>query len=508
MIYAQPNPEEAFTQTSPRLRPWRELAILGLLVMDLCWLAPWFRTLTPATYASPPLRVFLVFGLVLFSVNWSARLFNLANLRLDLRRLLLVVLVALFAWMSIHFLLGSQVQTVNQNWLQPPFVESDRGSGFIPDEFLVGLFVLILAWRGLGHAQEYIEPATVRRSFLIGLLMFLGYIFFNTIVTGETPGLFLYLFFLAGLLAMSTARISVVSSLRGGVRIPFDRSWFLGVVFGTAMLGFMASLIAWAFSDRLQILQLVGNLLIGLIGLLMVAAISPIIYLAQVIFQGSRLDPAIFQNFAKAVDDLRTTFAGLGGNFYELMDRLGVFEWGPVLKPFLLWSLLIVMALLVVGGMARWVLPEAETGGEERAALSGADLWRLFREGIQNRLRHLVDSLAGLAAARPGPAQLAAARIRRIYAQLMQLSGRLGKPRPLAITPLEFLPALKELFPGLEDELAAITKAYLRVRYGELPESQVELDQIESAWERVRLAGQQLVSQRERSARQGLLSRR
>ena len=93
-------------------------------------------------------------------------------------------------------------------------------------------------------------------------------------------------------------------------------------------------------------------------------------------------------------------------------------------------------------------------------------------------------------------------RIRRIYAELMDLSESLGVKRAPAETPLEFLPALAELFPGLESELHTITEAYLRVRYGEFPETRQEIDPVEVAWEGVRLQGQkQLELKRKQPAR-------
>ena len=88
---------------------------------------------------------------------------------------------------------------------------------------------------------------------------------------------------------------------------------------------------------------------------------------------------------------------------------------------------------------------------------------------------------------------LAAARIRRIYIQLMELCGDLGKSRPAALTPLEFLPVLMDLFPGFENDLQIITQAYLRVRYGELPETRMEVNQVEAAWAQINAHGKELL---------------
>jgi len=103
-----------------------------------------------------------------------------------------------------------------------------------------------------------------------------------------------------------------------------------------------------------------------------------------------------------------------------------------------------------------------------------------------------------------GPAQiLAAARIRQIYRQLMSLSKKLGRDRPTAATPLEFLPALITLFPGEADSLELITGAYLKVRYGEYPEMASEVDRVQAAWESIRRQGRKaLVARRQEKKRQ------
>jgi hypothetical protein len=81
---------------------------------------------------------------------------------------------------------------------------------------------------------------------------------------------------------------------------------------------------------------------------------------------------------------------------------------------------------------------------------------------------------------------MAAERIRNIYAQLLDLSEALGHSRPASITPLEFLPELEGQFPGQSVDLRVITLAYIDIRYGELPETQGQLEAVEKAWQRVR----------------------
>ena len=80
---------------------------------------------------------------------------------------------------------------------------------------------------------------------------------------------------------------------------------------------------------------------------------------------------------------------------------------------------------------------------------------------------------------------LAANSIRRIYAQMVASATRRGYPRADSDTPYEYLPALNESWPGKSAHIRTITEAYVRVHYGELPESSEELDAIRSAWEEI-----------------------
>jgi hypothetical protein len=73
----------------------------------------------------------------------------------------------------------------------------------------------------------------------------------------------------------------------------------------------------------------------------------------------------------------------------------------------------------------------------------------------------------------------------------LELAEELGCSRQEAQTPLEFLPVLERSLPGVADELAHITNAYVKVRYGQLPEDNQELVSIEGAWNKVGEAGKQ-----------------
>ncbi len=82
----------------------------------------------------------------------------------------------------------------------------------------------------------------------------------------------------------------------------------------------------------------------------------------------------------------------------------------------------------------------------------------------------------------------AAASIRRIYENMCRAAAAAGYPRLEAETPYEYLEALARTWPANTADSRLITEAFIRVRYGEFPETQAELDAIRAAWRQLESA--------------------
>jgi hypothetical protein len=80
----------------------------------------------------------------------------------------------------------------------------------------------------------------------------------------------------------------------------------------------------------------------------------------------------------------------------------------------------------------------------------------------------------------------AAASIRHIYQQMLALAADIGYPRGESETPFEFLPTLAEIWPENTADSQLVTQAFVKIRYGELPETEAELAAIKAAWQRLR----------------------
>jgi hypothetical protein len=494
--------QELTTLRIPQIRYWHELAIVSLMVMELSWLVPWYRALTPETYAVSIWRVFFVLFAIILLANCSTRAMNYLDLKLYIRRGVTVGLIVICIFVGLRLLLYENESLPLGDLISRPFNAFSDVRGLIPDEFLVILVVLLVYWRGMSLASKYVDPRSVRQNFYFGLGMYTAYIFINTVVSGESVGMMLYLFFVSALIALGSARIFTISQLRGGVTNPFDLRWFLGIFVTTLVVVGLAGFFAWLFSERTSIVGGIGGIVMGIFGVLVLILISPLIFLVER-FAASIPDASgAVQSVIDVLADLQNTFGGIANNLFDLFNIPGLLSWMQLLKPILLWSFVFAILFALLFSISRWFIQERRSLQDERESIiNRSDLIGIIRQAIKDRLDQLSQSLRGRTSLRSGQRWLAAAKIRRIYARLMELSSRLGKPRPPAYTPLEFLPTLEGLMPEGKEDIQVITEAYMRIRYGELPETDQEIDQVEEAWERVNALGKEAYSRMSKEER-------
>jgi len=107
---------------------------------------------------------------------------------------------------------------------------------------------------------------------------------------------------------------------------------------------------------------------------------------------------------------------------------------------------------------------------------------QILRKALQEGWAELVERF------RPVRRWQATERIRRAYARLLELSAARGQARLPSQTPLEFLPALVQAFPGKDAETNLITQAYLKIRYGQYPEILDDVQRVEDALARIQRA--------------------
>jgi hypothetical protein len=115
------------------------------------------------------------------------------------------------------------------------------------------------------------------------------------------------------------------------------------------------------------------------------------------------------------------------------------------------------------------------------AALLVEDLRQLVRGG-----RDRLTAALGLVERSGWRGLYAALTIRRIYVQMLRLAASQGYPRAASQTPYEYESTAARAFPAAAVEIHAITEAYVAVHYGEVPETDAEIQEIRACWERLK----------------------
>lgn len=456
------------------LRWWPQVAVLLLVVVELCWTLPWFFMVTQITTTAPLWATALILGAIMLA-SYAAG-YGLEALRL-MRNVQLAVLGVLLAVSLIaaeNLLLGQPVQSAASGLAR-----------LDPGAVLVLFFVIWMWWRGVSLSRGAIQPVIAWRRFELGILFFMGYIFIADRAGFIVPGFGVFLLFLySGLLAVIFARVSYVGIVKGVRKNPFDLRWSFsvgGILAATVALAVVAGgllsgqyrLLLDFLGEAIKLLIAVVIFILGIPGLLLSYVLGPLMPWLKSLLAARDAQP--YPDYPLELGNQLEVLRRQPPPLPEILQALCF--WGLIL---LLVVMLILRVRKTIGRRRDFEPPEPESL-LERGEAAG-----LLRKALQNAWQGVVARF------RPAQRMLVAARIRRIYSQLLELCAELDQPRLPQQTPNEFLPELGELFPAKSAEIQTITQAYVRVRYGELPEDDREMDAIENAWSQIQGEGRRL----------------
>jgi hypothetical protein len=474
-----------------------------IILMEVSWITPWFRSLTAETYAADVPRVFIILSCVILFSYILVRVMDYLHLKKSIRQGLMVIFLVVGSYVGIKTLLYAHESISLIGLISRPLRSFTDVKFLVPVEFIVIIAVSIGFWRGLSLAQGHIGPSSVLSDFYIGIVMFVVFVFFNTIVTGEKPGDFFFLFLFSSLIAICSARMTVVGMLRGGQVNRFNRPWFVGILFSALCIVGLAYLLGSIFSDQFS---WIGVIFLGLIGsfvVLLWVIINPIIAFIVTILTRLFQNSASISGLSDSLQKLNDLISGFGQKIFEQLSDswigMLISHWGPTIKAIILTAIVILVILGIVLWMAINLWRDRERRlieSEEKLNVQSGGLVRIFLEMLRQGWNRTLNSLEQLTNLRQRQRIRAALRIRQVYAELMELCESLGQPRPEAKTPLEFIPKIEGLFPEFNLDVDVITQAYLRVRYGQLPETKNEIEGVETAWKKLDAAGREMLSER------------
>ncbi len=480
-----------------------ELLYLSWALMDVALLTPFLMGIMRWTrYWQPGIVLMWLLVLMLFAFNLT-RLMSAIQLPPQHQQTVMALTLFLIIIITLPTFFHSGSPIFSFIWVSELLAAiNERGNGvWLRDVMVFGSIVLVWA-RGLQLARrEYsINRAGLRLRvgglILAPLVIWLA----NTQLLWDSSP-FILLFFLAGLTAVALIRAEEIEKDQSGQALALNPRWLTAVLLASLLTIFMAgtvaiivsgesanSVIGWlapvwnglrltgavAFTTLLfllvPILELVDVFTLWLNRLL--TAVLPWIqaqwaFLGKILgklFIDSRvpLDPSESQGGSNPLET-RYIFEGVEGLGFELSRN------AQIIIVLLAVALILLVALLV-SQLYRGTKMAVQRGGLARLA----DDDKLEDDGLLNRLLGRLGLLRDWQTA---------ASIRRIYRKMLHAAEANGYPRLDAETPYEFLKTLARVWPENHQETLLITAAYVKIRYGELPETEQELLEIKNAWQ-------------------------
>ena len=471
-------------QVASRFNPWNEIAGIGVAVIEASWLVLIFQSLNASAASTPTALVFFYFAFVFYAGFQMVRAFQQVRLMQNAARAVLLLSYVLLTWLGIRLLVPVETAAGFD-----PFTTSLRGlndiTTLIPARYWLIPILLWLFLRGSSAARKGVGTFAVQRHFRLGVIMFLLYSGLAFTAMRDLPGLGIFtIFMFATLLAMSAARVAILGRLRGGRRSPFSRSWFGGMSGAVAMtigVGFTAAMLTTG-----RFLIFYRQVLLGIFFGAVTITLSPFLFIlslyADTPVQSAPAPPPEVELPPWEQD-------GFSVEISESLSRQ-VDIIPPEYRPYFYWGLTALAILIVIGLFfgVRTMTRRRQAVELTEYVLQPGDWLSRFRKEMERRRKELQDAMFGSNALARGQQILAAARIRRIYAALIELAESFGAPRDPAQTPLEFMGVLQDRLTGARSDVQTITFAYLKIRYGELPERAEEVQAVELAWTKVQSA--------------------
>jgi hypothetical protein len=353
-------------------------------------------------------------------------------------------------------------------------------------DLAVFLFVMVAWWRGLRLAQmtPNIHQIGFRLRAAVLILAPLALILYATgRLWAATPYVLLY--FLAGLTAVALIRAEQIERERSGFAASLTPRWVVTIFLTSLLVVMTAGLIAAIISgDAITLLS--GRLAPIWTAFLATFAISlsTVIFLltpviSVIIWLLTRIADVISRIFGSSTFELGANGLGDLSNlqFFDGLVRGEGFNFTvpPTLSRTLVIGLMLGVAAVITFFLTRlFRQPPAATRSKTASHRPG-----MMAEPSSGLGERILERLGLMRRWRT------AASIRRIYSDMCHVAAEAGYARGMAQTPYEYLTTLSEAWPNNQPESRLITEAYIRVRYGEIPETEAELQTIKNAWQQL-----------------------
>lgn len=464
-----------------------ELIYLTWALMEVALLTPLLLSMFNWTRYWPPDQVaFWLLLLLLLPFN-LIRLMSLLGLPTERQRWVMTGALLLTTFISLRTLLHDPTSLFDMRWLGDFYRSlAEEGSQLWTRDILLFLTITFVWWRGI--RLTYHTPVIDRA----GLRLRVGGLVLAPLVIWIAADLqlrnvlpFILLFFTAGLTTIALIRAEQTENERSGQAASLTPQWVgsiliiaLAVVFTAALLATMISgqppeiIAAWVAPVWLSV-RLAGTAVFTTV----IYVASPIINLFTWILQGiiallSGLLSGAMQALQEAAPQIvPAATPDLLPEATEAVESAGASDGTKIIIILLMLAviLLVTLALSRLFRQATMAIRQSEQIGRqtiEPSAKPGLARRVLEKLGILKSLRTVIS-------------------IRRIYWQMCRAAAGAGYPRLDVETPYEYLSTLTQVWPSNSADARLITQAYVKIRYGEFPESAEEVNAIRTAWQRL-----------------------
>lgn len=477
----------------PRSLIWHELGLVSLLIMEVSWITPWFRSFWPDDISLSTLQVLLLLlghGLVALNLGKLARHPTMAG---GVRTIMLLGSMVLGVYASLRMIVYPHL-TGGLRVLALDMLLSFAKVFSSPSPALILIVAILYVWRRsvLLSSSFVLGPTTGALRFRLGVL-FLA--LFALVHRDEKAGMLLEVlpvYFGAGLLGMALGRADSLTLARGASQSPFSGGWLVAVVSIVAAIVALGGGLGVLLST--QAAQSLAGILAIVLVALAVAVLSPVLlglYFAFSYIVGWLMTvwptQGPFQESMESVEALDSMLEGLRQEAGKQQPAFMAWlrEHSSELTIILTSLAVLILAFLSVRVGRRYLRLRKQAEEDEAESLFSASE---MADDVRRRIQELRDRLGGQRPLKSFQRLITASTVRRIYTRLMALAHKAGCGREASETPLEFLGKLIDLFPDHKSEVTTITHAYVQVRYGEFPEDEIDLKRVREGWAAIRKA--------------------
>jgi hypothetical protein len=471
---------------------WHEFARLIQIWMESVWMILWvwsiFNTRLNISYW---MLLLILGGLMTLSYIFAVGVQRIKTSLLNIR-LLFLGWTVICVWIAIKLVL----YPTRVIGIISPFILSFHyvlEKNDIPSEVWLAIVTGLIVLRAVKLSQFHVSSYSVRNSFQIGLILLLFSGLFGINPSLPAPVMPVIVFLGLSLVGLSSAKLAEMSRQRGGSRVSLKPVWLLlitALTAGILLFGYLlAALMHWQAAGitdiSVFILAILTTLLIipfALVALLLTMILIPFIrLLARIgLFEFFKLDPA-----SLGIDPNLKTIPGL-------QRELPI---APVFVMIILVILLLAIAYLAGRIRRKKMIAYGENNPQIEVDYGGGEKGKGW---LRRKILSAFDQFGSRIRIPNARKAWAAARIRRVYAQFLELMHQLGIPREKSQTPLEYLPLAGNSMPAQQTDMETITRAYLLVRYGEIPEDEEEVQMVFSAWQRINRAARPLLQDKKK----------